>query len=207
MTTTATPRRASVLAVVGALLLLALPAAAVTATMGNAVIDRNGHDTWPATLIDMNNPAPFDGYFTQVDYYVDGEGTLNFVVVDATDTVTWISEAVRTEGEGARVLTLDAPVEVSAGSNIGYYTPDVQSPIVSDSSGAIMMFEAPYEPRPEIGETLTYYTSGLPRTNSISVTVEASSPDICKDGGWKVHGYLNQGLCIASVVADGRSGH
>ena len=206
MTRPTTPRRFAGLAIV-ALLFIALPAAAVTATMGNPVIDRGGHDTWPATLIDMNNPAPFDGYFTQVDYYVDGTGTVQFVVVDATDTVTWVSDVVRIEGEGPRVLSLDTPVWVSAGSNIGYYTPDIRSAIVSDSTGATMMFTAAWSSVPDVGETLSYDTAGSPRTNSISVTVKASSPDVCKNGGWRDHGYRNQGLCIASVVADPRSGH
>ena len=41
---------------------------------------------------------------------------------------------------------------------------------------------------------------------SMNAEISASSPEICKNGGWEQYGYKNQGQCIASVVANENSG-
>ncbi|WP_256841910.1 hypothetical protein [Ornithinimicrobium cryptoxanthini] len=186
---------------------LAAPALAVTGMMGNDASDRRSTENWPsATIIDRHHPAPFDGYFTRVDLYVMAAGSLNVVVVDAFDTVTWISDPITTTGPGAVTLQLLEPVGVTAGSNLGVYA-DGASILATGSGTVNAMFENAYSGLPTVGEPLTYYTTGRPRMLSIGAEITATSKDICKKGGWEGYGYKNQGQCIASVVANKNSGH
>lgn len=214
--TTSTPRRAhrtTVLLATGLLTTaLAVPAFAVTATMGSTAVPRPSLDTWTnSTTVDTNHPAPFDGYFTQIEYDAGGLGEMRFVVIDADRVVTWVSDPVTVTAVGAGELVLDAPVGVTAGSNLGVYT--VGAGVVG------------YEVDTSAATILQTYGGGVPAVNSapafedpgdlvrptriysMNAEIEASSPQICKDGGWRTWGYKNQGQCIASVVADEHSGH
>lgn len=186
---------------------LATPALAVTGMMGNDAADRPSTENWPsATIIDHHHPAPFDGYFTQVDLYVKAAGSLNVVVVDASDTVTWISDTITTAGPGPVTVQLTEPVGVSTGSNLGVYA-DGASILATGPGTANAMFEQANSGLPTVGEPLNYFTGGRARALSIGVEITASSPGICKNGGWEGYGYKNQGQCIASVVANKNSGH
>lgn len=186
---------------------LAAPALAVTGMMGNDATDRFSTESWSNfTMIDRHHPAPFDGYFTRVDLFVRGAGSLNVVVVDASDTVTWISDAITATAAGAVTVQLTEPVGVSAGSNLGVYA-DGASILATGQGTVNAMFEILNAGLPTVGEPLDYYTTGRARTLSIGAEITASSPDICKNGGWEGYGYKNQGQCIASVVANKNSGH
>lgn len=183
------------------------PAAAVTSTLGNTATDRASFDTWVNfTIVDTNHPAPFDGYFTSIDYYAERPGAMRFVIVDATDTITWVSARIEASA-GPGTLTLPGPVGVTAGSNLGVYSEGYG--VVSfdyDSTAAPTEFEGYNAGLPALGETLTYVGSSR-RVYSMNASVRASSPEICKDDGWMTYGYRNQGQCIASVVANANSGH
>lgn len=205
-------RRGPTLVVAGlATLGLATPALAVTMTMGNPAIDRDNVDSWTNSItVDTNNPAPFDGYFTRIDYFAERQAQLRFVVVDATGTVTWVSDTIASD-PGAGTLELDGPVGVSAGSNLGVNTTDaavisytydsLAAPILQTyGGGAAVVGDQPAFLDPD-----TLFQPN--RVYSMNADVEASSPQICKAGGWETYGYKNQGQCIASVVANDRSGH
>ncbi|HLS45749.1 MAG TPA: hypothetical protein VK045_09970 [Ornithinicoccus sp.] len=188
---------------------LATPALAVTGTIGNAPIDRTFYDTWrDFTLVDFNNPAPFDGYFTSIDYYAERAGEVRFVIVDSNDTVAWISDEV-SASIGPASLDLAQPVGVTAGSNLGVYSPGL-GVISYDTIGdpQPVQYEWYDSGMPLLGEALAYVPGTTqPRFYSMSASITASSPDICKNGGWEGYGYRNQGQCIASVVANENSGH
>lgn len=191
-----------------ATLAVALPAAAVTVTIGNPATDRTTADTWTDfTAVDTNRPAPYDGYFTEIDYYAENPGEIRFVVVDATDVVTWVSAPITVDAAGAAALELDEPVGVTAGSNLGVYSAGYG--VISfdfDDGATPASFENYGSGVPTLGESLNYALES-DRVYSMNAPLEASSPQICKDGGWESWGYANQGQCIASVVANENSGH
>jgi hypothetical protein len=57
-----------------------------------------------------------------------------------------------------------------------------------------------------VGQQLDYEATTQGRIYSMNATIEASSPAICKDGGWEMYDFKNQGQCIASIVAKDNSG-
>jgi hypothetical protein len=185
----------------------ATAAFAVSATIGNSAIDRPSVDSWQNfTIVDTNNPAPFDGVFDQIDYYAERAGSVQFILVDATDTVTWVSDVFTANAAGAQTATLSAPAGVTAGSNLGVYS--LNAGVVSfsyDGTASPAEFENYGAGVPAVGETLTYVGSSA-RVYSMNAQITATSPDICKNGGWEAYGYRNQGQCIASVVANDHAG-
>lgn len=191
---------------------LAAPALAVTVTMGNPATDRGSVDTWmDSTTVDTNNPARFDGYFTQIDYFAERSGEMRFVIVDASGTVTWLSEAVTVTSAGADTLELEDPVGVTAGSNLGVYSSG--DPVISfdyDESGSLIL-QTGGDGQPVVNSDPAFVApDGLYQPNriySMNADIDAASPQICKNGGWEKYGYTNQGQCIASVVANENSGH
>lgn len=192
---------------------LAAPALAVTAPMGNAPVPRVQVDEYfDNTFVDMNNPAPFDGYFTEIDYYAGASGSVRFVIVDSAHTVTWISEMVTIPGPGPGTFTSAAPVGVSRGSNLGFYTVG-HGPIYWEyhNLGHTVDWTIFSTGVPAVGETLVYEGTApdyeFKRYYSLQTEITASSPQICKNGGWQNFGHRNQGQCIASIVANKNSGH
>jgi hypothetical protein len=185
---------------------LTTAAFAVSATVGNTATDRAEVDTWRNfTVVDTNHPAPFDGHFTAVNYFAERAGDVRFVIVDATDTVTWMSDVV-TASPGEGTLTLDQPVGLTAGSNIGVYS--VAYGVISfdyDVTAEPAAFDVFDSGPPSVGSPLAYVGEST-RVYSMNVDVKASSPEICKDGGWETYDYKNQGQCIASVVANANGG-
>lgn len=91
---------------IAAVLGLSTAAHALTGTLGNDATNRATTDTWiNFTIVDTNNPAPFDGTFTKINYYAEQPGNIRFVIVDTTDTVTWISDLVTAPTAGAFTAT------------------------------------------------------------------------------------------------------
>ncbi|RPF29015.1 hypothetical protein [Georgenia muralis] len=197
---------AAVLVMTAAVLGLTTAAHALTGTLGNPATDRayvDGYHNF--TIVDTNHPAPFDGTFTHVNYYAERAGDIRFVVVDTTGTVTWVSDVITAAGAGVQTATLADPVGVTAGSNIGVFS--VGQGVVSyEYAGAPSEWTANNAGLPAVGDTLDYEATTQGRVYSMNATVEASSPEVCKDGGWEMYDYKNQGQCIASIVADSNSG-
>lgn len=141
-------------------------------------------------------------------YYAERAGDIRFVVVDSGLEVTWVSDVVTAAEKGLFVVGLDQPVGVTAGSNLAVYS--VGAGVVSfdlDRSNADpAIWEANGAGLPPVGATLDV-EGQEGRYYSMNVDVEASSPAICKNGGWETYGYQNQGQCIASMVANENSGH
>jgi hypothetical protein len=187
---------------------MAAPAFAVTATMGNDIVERPHTDSWwHFTMVDVTNPAPFDGYIEQIDYHAAKAGTMRFVVVDPSFAVTWVSELVTVDAPGVGSLQLSGPVGVTTGSNLGVYSTDVAILSHEVSVGGHSVFNVYDSGTPAVGDVISGYVSSYLRTYSLEADVHASTPQICKDGGWEGYGYRNQGQCIASVVANSASGH
>lgn len=184
----------------------ATAAFAVSATIGNDATLRTHVDSYRNfAIVDTNNPAPFDGVFSQVDYYAHRAGDVRFVLVDTAGTVTWVSEVITATAAGTQTATLTTPAGVTAGSNLGVYS--VNYGVVSYAYGGDS--DAFWEPNnaglPAVGDA--FNTAGAQaRTYSMNAKVTATSPEICKDGGWEAYGYKNQGQCIASVVANDHAG-
>ena len=201
----------TVAAAAGAIGVFTATALAVSATMGNDAIDRGNVDTFQNfTVVDTNSPAQFDGYFTEIDYYAHRAGTIRFLVVDSTNTVTWVSDEITAAAKGAYTVPFAEPVGVTTGSNLGVYSK--LAGVVSwehDATAERAAWEPNRSGLPAVGETLSIAPasdSSARRYYSMNANVRASSPEICKDGGWETYGYRNQGQCIASVVANENAG-
>jgi hypothetical protein len=177
---------------------------AVSATMGNDATLRGNVDGYHNfTIVDTNNPAPFDGVFNEITYYAARTGDVRFVIVDSNDEVAWVSDVITATSAGVHTVRLPGPVGVTAGSNLGVYSVNVG--VVSweyDVTAAGAAWEPNNAGLPTVGDTLNYEATTQGRNYSMNVTISATSPDICKDSGWESYGYKNQGQCIASVVAD-----
>ena len=190
-----------------ALLLAVSSAGAVfglSADIGNPATDRDVVDEWyNFTMVDANNPAAFDGTFTAIEYWAERAGGIRFVIVDSTDQVTWVSDVIYAQiGQGTE--TFAGPVGVTAGSNLGVYS--VIWGVISfdfDQTAATGFWTL--HGLPVVGEVLVP-NAPTHRYYSMNATITASSPDVCKAGGWESFGYKNQGQCIASIVANENAG-
>lgn len=181
---------------------------AVSAQMGNEAIARGNVDSYSNfTIVDTNNPAAFDGVFDSITYDAARDNDIRFVIVDSDDVVTWVSEVISPDGTGLNTAAFDSPVGVTAGDNLGVYS--VGQGAVSYEVDSVNAEPAEFEPNnaglPEVDDTLAYQSSS-PRFYSMNATITATSPDICKKGGWEDLGYKNQGQCIASIVANEQAG-
>ena len=191
--------------ILGLLLTLAVPAAAISGTIGNPPVDGTNTDGWANfTVVDTNHPAAFDGYFESVTFYAGRTGTINFVVVDANLEVTWVSENITVSALGLQTVTLAAPAGITAGANLGYYTQG-QGVVEYDDDGTDALWEPNNSGKPGVADTFDDVAQNYSNDNriySMNAKVIATSPDICKKGGWEAYGYKNQGQCIASIVAN-----
>lgn len=205
------PRPVAVLAALGVVTALAAPALAVTATFGNPAVPRPWGDGYEHfTVVDTNNPAPFDGYFTSIDFFAGWAGAVRFVVVDSDYTVTWLSEVVEVAAPGAHTADFDEIVGVTEGSNLGFYAVGRSVVVMDYGFGAPAPYEANLSGPPEVGEPLELehpLDQVAHRVYSLNAQITAASPEVCKKGGWELYGYPNQGQCIASVVAAPASRH
>lgn len=185
----------------------AVSAHAVTATFGNDVVERGLADTFrDFVIVDTNTPAPFDGTIERIDYWAQRPGDIRFVLVDPAGVVTWVGPVVTATTAGPRSVTLDAPVGLVAGTDLGVYS--VGTGVVSwqyDDDAAPAPFTPNASGLPAVGDTLGVVADSR-RVYSMRADVRASSPEVCKDGGWERYGHRNQGQCIASVVANERAG-
>ncbi len=177
-------------------------------TMGNEATDRDHLDTWSnVTVVDTNNPAGVDGVITQVTIYGATSGTVRFVIVDSDLEITQISSEVTVAGNGTETLTLDAPLVVTVGDNLGVHFVAHASVPFDGDVGALAYWND-QGVVPVIGlEVGTGANSPQARTYSMNAQIEPASPDACKNGGWTIWGFRNQGLCIASLVANENSVH
>jgi hypothetical protein len=78
---------------------------------------------------------------------------------------------------------------------------------VGSSPGAgVEPWEAQNSGKPEVDDPFVnvsfLYDSQNNRIYSMNATIHASSPDLCKKGGWETYEFKNQGQCIASIVAN-----
>lgn len=203
-----------VMAMAVALALSTVAAAfAVTAVMGNDATSRAALDgARNITIIDNTNNAPFDGTFDTIEYYPQATGTISFVIVNADNIVTWISDSISissSEVDTVQTLSLDTPAGVTAGSKLAVYT--VGTGVIPFDYDADVADAEWKGGEPSLGQDLTPLANSSQvgqdgRSYSMNTTIDAASPDICKNGGWEFYDYKNQGQCIASIVANENAG-
>ena len=109
-----------------------------------------------------------------INFYAERAGTIRFVVVDASDVVTWVSEPIVVSGAGAAVQDFGQPVALTAGSNLGVYSAG-RGVVSFQSSGAPAAWTPNNSGLPTIGQTILEVTSSNRfRTYSMNASVEAS---------------------------------
>src|SRR5262245_26241827 len=71
----------------------ATPAAEAAALIvGNPATDRKAVDTYTNfTVIDTNHPVSATGFASTFQYYAESKNPFEFVLVDKTNTVEWVS--------------------------------------------------------------------------------------------------------------------
>lgn len=74
------------------------------------------------TIVDTAQTASANGWLTSINYWAQATGTIQFLLVDGSNKVQWVSGSVTVTSIGSKVDTLPAPVQVQAGWRLGYYT-------------------------------------------------------------------------------------
>jgi len=115
------------LAAVGAIMATAIlpfanatPALALSITVGNPAISRSTVDTYQNfTIIDTNNPVSATGWLTSFSYYATSTNSFEFVLVDSSNVVKWVSPTVTPAATGMQTYNISVPVQV--GWNLGVH--------------------------------------------------------------------------------------
>jgi hypothetical protein len=123
----------------------AAAAAAMASTIGTpasgikarAILD--GRDNF--SIQDTGQVATEAGLVTAIHYYAQATGTIGFLLVDASNTVQWVSDPVLVLGTGVMTYTPVPPPAVGVGWRLGYYTQG-QGVIPFDDAGTISSSES-----------------------------------------------------------------
>ena len=144
-----------------AIISFAAPVSAATVTMiGNDTTARTQVDANSNfTIVDTNHPATSAGQITSFGYYASNLNPFNFVLVDGSNVVQWISPTITPTAVGVNTYTPTSPVSIQTGWNVGLYF---------SSTGTI-----PFE---STGATASYTAaaSGIP-TTGVALSVAGSS--------------------------------
>ncbi len=129
-------------------------AASTTITVGNPAVSRAVTDTYQNfTVIDTNNPVSANGWLSTFTYYAAYTKPFEFVLVDPSNVVQWVSPTITPATTG--VQTYSQVVPVQAGWNLGVHF-DLTGTIPFDYTGTA---PAPYTPNnfgiPTVGVALT----------------------------------------------------
>jgi hypothetical protein len=139
--------------------------------IGNNATTRSQVDTASNfTVIDMNHPATGAGSISEFDYYASNTNPFEFVVVNGSNAVQWISPVITPSAIGFNTYTPTSPVPVQSGWNVGVHF-DSTGTIPFDSSGASAMWTANGAGMPTNGTTLSLAGSGS-RTYSFVAAVQ-----------------------------------
>ena len=163
-------------------LAFATPALAIGVTVGNPAVSRAVVDTYSNfTVIDTNNPVSANGWLTSFSYYAANTNPFEFVLVDSTNVVKWVSPTVTPAGTGAQ--TYAAVVAVQAGWNLGVHF---------DSTGTI-----PFD-YTGLPATYTPNNNGMPVVGN-ALTVEGTSNRVYS---WNANGTVAE-TCSALTLTSG----
>ncbi len=131
----------------------ATPAMALGVTVGNAAINRSTVDTYSDfTIIDTNNPVSANGWLTTFGYYASNTNPFEFVLVDGSNMVKWVSAQITPAGTGFQVS--NQVVAVTAGWNLGVHF-DSTGTIPFDWTGTPASYTPNNNGMPVVGQTLT----------------------------------------------------
>src|SRR5688572_2846940 len=161
------------------------------ATIGNATIARTWTDTYSDfTIIDTNNSVLADGKITSFSYYAANTNPFSFVVVDSANVVQYVSQLINPAATGVQTYTPEAPIDVTAGDNIGMYFQSTGT-IPFDYVGDPAVWTPNNNGPPTVGIALTVEFDQQGRTYSLSATVRVPfDGDNRSYGYYKTHGPL-----------------
>ena len=122
-----------------------------------------------------------------------------------------MSEDITVTSTGLQTVQLSEAAAITAGDNLGYYTHSYGVIDFAYQGTHAALWEGENSGKPAVGDPFINMSGAAPPTSSnriysMNATIRASSPDVCKHGGWKQYGYKNQGQCIASIVANESAG-
>jgi len=139
----------------------AFPALAQTTVLvGNDTAVRTQLDTASNfTVVDTNHPAIAVGSINQFEYYASNTNPFEFVLVNGSNVVQWISPMITPNAVGANIYTPTSLVPVQAGWNLGVYFSSTGT-IPFENTGATASWTAAGSGAPITGSTLSIAGSG-----------------------------------------------
>jgi hypothetical protein len=101
----------------------AVPAPGTIGTPANEIIPRAFLDTFTNFVtVDTGQVATTNGWVTSINYYAAATGTIQFLLVNGSGLVEWVSGPIPVTVTGPGTYNLSPPVTVAAGWELGYYT-------------------------------------------------------------------------------------
>ncbi|MGE5297638.1 MAG: hypothetical protein ACM3KM_00555 [Acidobacteriaceae bacterium] len=134
---------------------LGIPSGADAAgiTVGNPAVSRAVVDTYSDfTIIDTNNPVSGNGWLTSFSYYAQNTNSFEFVLVDSTNVVKWISSKITPPATGLQIY--NSVVAVETGWNLGVHF-DLTGTIPFDYVGDPAIYTPNNNGMPTVGQKLS----------------------------------------------------
>lgn len=152
-------------------------ASAASIDVGNAAINRANLDGYSNfTIIDENNPVSADGYLDTFTYYAANTNSFEFVLVDESNMVKWVSPMITPSAEaGVKTWSPASSIAVEEGWNLGVHF-DSTGTIPFDLTGEEAPYTANNSGMPTVGSTLSYESTSSSRTYSWMATGDTELP-------------------------------
>lgn len=152
---TTTITRTAVAGVVLGILSIAGLAFAATVTVGNPAINGTATDTYSNfTIVDSNHPVSANGTLSTFSYYAANTNPFEFVIVDSSNVVKWISPKITPSAIGVNTWSSLSPVAVQAGWNLGAHF-DSTGTVPLNWGGAPATYTPNGNGMPTVGSALT----------------------------------------------------
>ncbi|MEK7081038.1 MAG: hypothetical protein AAB902_01465 [Patescibacteria group bacterium] len=160
---------------------LAMPAKAAIVDVGNTAISRTSLDGFSNfTIVDTNNPVSANGSLDTFTYYAKNTNSFEFVLVDSSNVVKWISPTITpTPGEGVKTWIPGGAVSVTMNWNLGVHF-DSTGTIPFDSTGNLATYTSNGSGMPTVGVALIpagttnrTYSFGATGTDTLLGTLSA----------------------------------
>jgi hypothetical protein len=189
-------------AVSAAFLILPALASAASLAVGNSAVSRANTDTYSNfTIIDTNVPVSANGVLDTFTYYAANLNSFEFVLVDSSNVVKYVSPVVTPIATGLQ--TYSASVLVEAGWNLGVHF-DATGTIPFDYAGAPATYTPNNDGMPVVGDVLSVegtsnrvYSWGatgtaVPSCSGASSFDSFSLGSVNGQGGWSATGSFDQ---------------
>ena len=125
------------------------------------------------TVVDVNHPATQNGQISSISYYASNLNPFDFVIVNGSNVVQWVSPMVTPTTIGVNTYILPTPIAVQTGWNIGLYF-SLTGTIPYSGTGASASWTATGSGVPSFGMTLSFVGSGA-RTYSFVANESATT--------------------------------